>query len=108
MLLIIFFLAVPLFAQDMWKVSIATMAAANAADAVSSHGRLELNPVLANQGVYSDARGAAVKAGLMLGTVYLERWLIRKHPKAARPLTILNFALAGGTGYVAARNFSSR
>ena len=99
-------LALPAFALDAalsrsWKISVAAMAAATAADAATSYGRPELNPVLGQQ---FGGRGIAIKAGVLFGTVWAEHRLLRKHPRFAKPFTIFNFAIAGTHGSVAVVN----
>lgn len=87
-----------------WKLSVAVLVAANAADAVSSHGMIESNPIL-GRGVYSDARGALLKAGIVGSVILAEHLVIRRHSSAAKPLVIVNLAVAGATGAAAVHNW---
>jgi len=88
------------FARVLWRVSEVVLVAATTADAASSWGRPEINPVLGHQ---FGARGIAVKAGLMGGVLALQEFSVRRgmNPKAA---AALNFAGAGVFGYAAIHN----
>ena len=77
----------------LWKASLAAVAAGAAADSVSSWGRCQRNPVLANGSGRFSARGLAIKlavTGVVLGNQY--RWLRHRQgdgpSKAAASLNV--------------------
>jgi hypothetical protein len=104
-LLLLLVLARTVYGDDdlLWRASVATFAAANAADAISSWGGYELNPVL-GRGPFGP-RQTMVKAGIAAGVVVTEwRWM-RRHRRAA---AIANFVASGILAGVAARNWRVR
>ena len=88
--------------RRLWKWSIGMLAAANAADVMTSMGRYELNPVL-GQGRFGP-RATSVKIGISAATMGAQFLILRRWPEALRKAAYLNFALAGATGGVAASN----
>lgn len=87
------------------KWSIAALLSGNGADAVTSWGRPELNPVLGSQfGKHS----AAIKFGAVGGAVAAEVILLRHHPELEKTFAITNLAGAGVLGGVAIRNWRGR
>lgn len=101
------FLTLPAFAEQpnhwhrAWKWSVAALAAGNAADAASSYGRPELNPVLGQQ---FGGRSGAIKFGIVGGAVLAQYIINKKLPQAEKPLAVINFGMAGAFGAVAIRN----
>ena len=93
--------------STLWKVSLTSLAVANAMDVRSSWGKHELNPALANSSGNFGKEGALIKLGLQGGLFGAEYLITRGHPsrKVYRVLTFVNFGAAGVTGAVAARNF---
>lgn len=88
-----------------WVWSAAALMASVAADTASSMGRTEMNPLLRGPMGQFNGRSAALKfsiAGALLGSQYL---FLRKHPDQAAWAATGNFAGAGMTAGVAARNF---
>lgn len=92
-------------AKRLWHWSIAALAAANIADGASSIGQVEANPALGRQ---FGTQFVAVKAGVLLGTLSLQRWVLKRNPQAARLFVYSNFAAAAGLGAVATRNYMIR
>lgn len=89
------------------KVSFSALVAAEGADLWSSHGKIEGEPLLrAPDGTFSDAKGIALKGAALAALGLTEAWWVRKHPKAARAFTWLNYGLGGATAAIAAHNFS--
>ena len=86
----------------LWKWSLAVLAAANVADAATSLGHRELNPVLG--GGPFGARSVGVKMGIAGGGVAIQYLILRHRPAAAPKAAVINFAMAGVTGGIAARN----
>ena len=80
-----------------YPASLATLAAASAADyTVSLQAERELNPLLRGaDGRLAPGKALAIKSGALIGTAILQRWVIRKHPKAKRVCTWVNFGAAG-------------
>ncbi len=97
---------VPLSAESrghkLLKWSWVALVAGNAADAASSWGRFELNPVL---GPRFGARSAGIKFGLVGAVIGAEYLLTRRHAELQKPFTVGNFAVSGVFFGVAARNY---
>lgn len=87
-----------------WKVSVVLLAAASAADAQSSWGRLEANPLLRNGDGRFGSQGIALKALIVGGAVGTQYLLLRKHPKAEKYGIITNAMMAGVLTSVAISN----
>ena len=92
----------------LWKVSVATFAAANVLDVTSSWGKRELNPALSAPSAKFGASSLGLKAGIVGTVIGVEYLLTRGHPRPGvyRALAIVNFCDAGAVGGVAARNFT--
>lgn len=91
-----------------WAWSAAAFAASAVADAASSRGRYELNPVLRGPDGHFGAKGMAIKFS-MTGAILAGQWLLlRKHPGQAQTATWANFGAAGLTGAAAGRNLAIR
>jgi hypothetical protein len=88
--------------KRLWKWSIGVLAAANAADVMTSMGRHELNPVL-GVGQFG-ARATSVKISISAATIGVQYLLVRRRPQTMRKAAYINFALAGATGAVATFN----
>lgn len=86
-----------------WAWSATFVMGATTADIASSRGQRELNPVLG----YGDfgARQVSIKLAITSAVLGAEWLLMRKHPEMRRPWTRFNYAAAGVTGAVAARNW---
>lgn len=101
-LLLLLALCLPAWAGDVaWKVSLVTLDGASAADAASSWGRAEMNPVL---GPRFGPRGAAIKAGIFAGTAIAQV----RTPRHRKAWTVVNFIAAGAIGAVTIRNVRTR
>ena len=88
--------------RRIWKWSLAALAGAHAADALTSSGRYELNPLL-GRGPFG-ARAVGIKAGISTGGIAIQYFILKHHPAAARKAAFINFAMAGLTGGTATRN----
>lgn len=88
-----------------WKWTAAALVAGTAADAASSYGRFEANPLLRGRDGRFGSRGIAIKIGAAGGTLLIERLIIRKNRRAARAFGFVNLAGAGTFGAVAVRNW---
>ena len=91
-----------------WRVSLASLAVANAMDIQSSWGKHELNPTLSGPTGTFGGQGALIKLGLQGGLMGVEYFLTRGHPsrKLYRTLSAINFGAAGATGAIAAHNYT--
>lgn len=96
-------------AADLYRSSLAAYGIAGAADVASSYGQREGNPLVitGSRGQF-DGSSLALKAGIMGGIFAIEHIAMRKYPRARRVFTVVNFGLAGQTGFVAARNVGRR
>ena len=79
----------------LWKTSLAVMAAASAADLLSSLGKRELNPLLRGSDGRFGTRGIAFKAGLTGGAMLSQILLVRKSSYATPYATVANFGMTG-------------
>ena len=91
-----------------WKLSVAPVFASQALDVTSSYGMRELNPMLASSDGRFGAKGAGIKLGSTAAMVGLEYWILRKHPRAARIFTKINWSVSIVTTGFAAHNFAIR
>mgnify|MGYP000005847939 CR=1 FL=1 len=87
-----------------WRVSVALLSAATAADVHSSWGKHELNPLLRNGGNRFGAQGLAVKAGVTGGAVLAQALLFRRKPASLRGAAVGNIIVAGALTGIAIRN----
>ncbi len=93
--------------QKIWAASVAVHIAGSAADAGSSFGLREGNPLLAHDGHF-DSRSVGIKAG-MTGAAVLVQWLIlRHHPEKAKLFSIINFGVGSAYAGVAWHNMGLR
>jgi hypothetical protein len=98
----------PSRAKTVWKVSLASLAVANAMDVQSSWGKHELNGNLSGPTGNFGTQGALLKLGMQGGLFGIEYLITRGHPtgKMYRVLSIVNFGAAATTGAVAAHNYT--
>lgn len=95
-------------AQTAYRMSVAAVGACAAADASSSWGRVELNPVLAGSGQRFDGRSVALKAGIT-GAILGVGWLVQRHrPEARRAVTVGNWVTSAAWCGAAAHNWAAR
>jgi hypothetical protein len=87
----------------MW--STVALLAASFADAHSSWGKRESNPVLrSNNGTFG-AKGFAWKMGMVGGIIAAQQIFVHTNPAMGEAMTWTNFGLAGVKASVAARNY---
>lgn len=91
--------------SKLWRFSVAALAASSAADAWSSYGRTEANPLLRSPGGTFSARALGIKAAIAGGGVAAQWLVMRKRPESANAAAITNFGMAGLFTGVAARNW---
>ena len=89
-----------------WVVSLAPLAASQALDAHSSWGHRELNPLLADANGGFGMKATGIKVGTLAGVVGVEYLLVRKYPRTAKFLSIVNLASAGVTSSFAIHNYN--
>lgn len=82
------------------------LASANVADAVSTVGAYETNPVL-GIGPFG-GRAIGIKIGVASGIVLAEYFIHRRYPESTRPMAFANLATAGALSGIAARNIMVR
>lgn len=80
---------------------------ATSADAATSWGRVELNPLLRSADGRFGARGLGLKLGLF-GAVELVKWRLAKRYPRERWVRVLSLGPAAAFGGVAVRNWSVR
>lgn len=88
--------------STLYKWSCVSLVAANGMDAASSWNKRELNPIL---GQTFAGRAIAIKAGGTAGVLVAQYFVLRRHPQAHKSAAIVNFAVSGVLGGIAARNF---
>ena len=105
-LLLILAFCLPLVAQDrpFYWPSVAAVTVAHGLDVHSSWGKHEANPLLQSADGRFGTRGAAVKSGIVAGSLTVQMLLLRKWPKARKAAAVANFAAAGVIVGVTVRN----
>lgn len=91
-----------------WKVSLVPVFASQTIDVASSYGMRELNPMLADANGRFGGKGAVIKLGATAAIIAVEYLIIRKHPKAARAFSKLNWAGSAVTTGIAMHNYAIR
>ena len=89
--------------NKMWKISLMSLIGANAADAASSWGKHESNPLLRSSNGTFGVQGLAVK-GAMVGASLIPQYMCRNNPKLKKAFTIANFAETGFFSAIALHN----
>jgi hypothetical protein len=90
--------------RNLWKASVAALAAATIADAHSSWNRPEANPLLkAGDGRFG-GRSIAIKGAIIGSTLLVQHFVLKKNPQAERMTAFTNFTVAGVLGGVAVYN----
>ncbi|HEY7334513.1 MAG TPA: hypothetical protein VH639_06490 [Bryobacteraceae bacterium] len=91
-------------ARRLYRWSVASLAAGNAADAITSWRKLEANPILAQPGSTFGPGSVAVKAGILGASLWLERWAARRNPRLYSAFAWINFGSAAGLAAVSQHN----
>ena len=89
--------------SKLWRLSVAALAAGSTADAWSSYGHVEANPLLGGGSRFS-GRAIGLKAAVAGGVIAGQWLLMRKHPESARAAAITNFGMAAVFSGVAMHN----
>lgn len=89
-----------------WRISLIPLAATTYADMQSSHGLVELNPIM-GRGIFGweQTRNKTIAVGVMVGIEYL---VVKKWPKSQKVLRWVNFGYSGVTGVVVVRNIKEQ
>lgn len=90
--------------SKLWWASVAAVVAGSAADAHSSWGRQELNPLLRGANGEFGMKAVGIKAAIASGVIGVQYLMLRKNPHAAKYAAIANFGMAGAFGGVAVYN----
>ena len=85
-----------------FKYSLVALTAASVADAATSYGGRETNPLL-GRGAFGP-RQLAIKGGITAALVGAEVGIVRRHPAMRKPLAFGNWIAAGAIGAIAYRN----
>jgi hypothetical protein len=89
--------------RAVWRVSQALLAGADAADAASSWGKIEANP-LVRAGPRFSYGSLAIKVGALSGGLAAQHYLLRKAPEQTPLFASANLAAAAILSVVAGRN----
>ena len=89
-----------------WKISAVLLAAATSADAASSWGHQEANPLLRSGNGRFGGQAIALKALVLGGAVGAQYFLLKRHPKAEKYGAVTNMILAGALSAAAASNYA--
>jgi hypothetical protein len=98
----------PVAGQTLWRVSVATLATANALDIHSSWGKYELNPALSNRNGQFGRDGTLLKVSILGGLLGVEYLITRRHPpnrKLYRALSFINFGASAAVAGTAIHNY---
>ena len=109
------FLSAPAFSEDFhpkhrgfwrkfYRISQTLLIGANAADAATSRGRPELNPVLAGRNGRFGGRGLTIKAAIGAGWLVTQEIVTRHDDGAPATFAVANTAAAAALGAVAVPN----
>lgn len=86
--------------------SVVTSSAVHVADALSSRGGMELNPIL-GRGPFG-WKQAGKKLGAVGGLVVAQALVVRANQRMCKPLVVFNITMAAGTGVVVGMNLRLR
>jgi len=86
------------------RASAVAVTAATTADIGSSWGGAEMTPYLRSPDGRFGTRGASLKAGILVGTLLTEYWLVKKRPSSVGAITVFNAASAAVSTRIALRN----
>ena len=89
--------------HTLWHVSEALLVAGNAADAATSWGKYETNPML-RTGQSFGYGSLAIKLAMTAGSVAVQHYVAHKSPNHIRYFIPANLAAAAALGFVAAHN----
>jgi hypothetical protein len=93
--------------KRLYAISFLTLTAMQVADAATSYGRPEANPILANGSGRFGGRALGVKAGMVGGLEVAQLFMMRKNPSHAKRMAIVNFAASAALSFVVVHNIRS-
>src|ERR1700680_570445 len=94
--------------RTLYRWSVATVWAANAADVASSWKNREANPFVAGPTAQFGVTSFAIKSGFVGASLVMQHFVLRHRPDLQKRLAWMNFVTAGALGGVAAHNLSLR
>ena len=94
--------------RTLYRWSVASVLAVNAADAASSWRQQEANPFVAGSGTQFGGTSIAIKSGFVATSLILQHVALRHRPDLYKRLAWINFATTGAFGGVVAHNMSIR
>lgn len=94
-------------AQPLYRWSVTATVVSQGLDVASSWGGIEANPVLGRGRTYG-WQATAIKGGVVIGCLVVQRWVLRRHPQHSKPIAYVNFGMASATTGVAVRNWRTR
>ena len=94
--------------RTLYRWSVATVLAANAADVASSWKNREANPFVAGPTAQFGVTSFAIKSGFVGASLVMQHFVLRHRPDLQKRLAWMNFVTAGALGGVAAHNASLR
>lgn len=94
--------------RNFYRWSVAAVAAANAADAVSSWKAQEANPLVAGTGTRFGIESLAIKSGFVATSLLIQHIALRHRPDWYKRMAWMNVVTAGALGQVARHNSSLR
>jgi len=98
----------PVAGKTLYRWSLASVLAANAADVASSWNYHEANPVLGGSGAQFGTTSIAIKSGFVAGSLLIQHVALRHRPDLYKKMAWFNFGTAGALGGVAKYNLSVR
>lgn len=87
------------------QISEVVLIGSNMADAHSSWGMMEANPLLANSQGRFGVKGVAIKGAIVGGWIGIQHLLNRRKGRHDKKFAIANFSMAGGFGVIAIHNY---
>ena len=94
--------------HTLYRWSMVSLLAANAADAASSWRGQEVNPVVAGPTANFGVTSFAIKAGFVGASLLIQHVVLRHRPDLEKRMAWMNFISSGALGGVAAHNMSIR
>jgi hypothetical protein len=94
--------------RTLYRWSVVSLLAANAADAASSWRSQEANPLVAGPATSFGVTSFAIKSGFVGASLLIQHVMLRHRPDLAKRMAWTNFISSGALGGVAAHNMSLR
>jgi hypothetical protein len=94
--------------RTLYRWSLATVLAANVADAASSWSQQEANPLVSGGGTQFGTTSMAIKTGFVATSLLIQHIALRHRPDLYKKLAWMNFGTAGVLGGAAKYNMGVR